>query len=102
MKYKRYIALCIAIGMSIIFMFIDQAVSTPIISNESHSFKESALLRFSYWNNQKKMTMRATIDMDDDSSLYKYINTDRPLNNTRYEPAMLVAIDSPYVIQRGQ
>jgi len=102
MNRKKYAIVLIIVLSSMAFMFIDQAVSTPIVSNESHSFKESALLRFSYWNNQKKMTMRASIDMDNDSSLYKYINTDRPLHDTRYAPAMLVAIDSPYVIQRSQ
>jgi D-alanyl-D-alanine carboxypeptidase len=83
-------------------MFVDQAISKPTNQPTNTSIKENLSLRFSYRNNQNKLTMREHINVDDDSSLYKYVNTSVPLNDTTYIPAILVPINSPYVIQRSR
>lgn len=84
------------------FMFVDQAISKPANTPTDTSIKDTISLRFSYRNNQNKLTMREYINIDDDSSLYKYVNNDVPLDNVQYVPAMLVPVDSPYVIQRSK
>lgn len=84
------------------FMFVDQAISRPIHTITNTSIKENISLRFSYRNNQNKLTMREYINIDDDSSLYKYVNTNIPLHDNTYVPAILVSVDSPYVIQKNK
>lgn len=86
----------------VLFMFIDQAISRPINTVTDMSMKESLSSNFSYWNNQNKLTMQEYININDDNSLYKYVNTQAPLNDIKYVPAMLVSIDSSFVIQRSQ
>lgn len=97
-----------AIGVTILllsfvlFMFIDQAISRPANTITNLSMKETLSSNFSYWNNQNKLTMQEYINIDDDNSLYKYVNTQVPLNDIKYIPVMLVPVDSSYVIQRNQ
>jgi len=86
----------------IFFMFIDQAISRPTNTVSNRSIKENLSLNFSYRNNQNKLTLREYINIDNDNSLYKYVNTQVPLHDKTYVPAMLVAVDSPYVIQRSK
>lgn len=86
----------------VLFMFIDQAISRPIHAPTNTSLKDTLSLNFSYRNNQNKLTMQEHINIDNDNSLYKYVNTHVPLHDIKYVPAMLVAVDSPYVIQRSR
>lgn len=86
----------------IVFMFIDQAISRPIHTTNDISLKDTMSFNFSYRNNQNKLSIREHINIDDDNSLYKYVNTNTPLDDKTYVPAMLVPISSQYVIQRSK
>jgi D-alanyl-D-alanine carboxypeptidase len=86
----------------VLFMFIDQAVSRPAAIRTNTSIKDTFSLRFSYRNNQNKLTMQEYINIDNDSSLYKYVNSNVPLHDKKYVPAMLVPVSSEYVIQRSK
>ena len=86
----------------VVFMFVDQAISRPTNIFPNRSMKENISLNFSYWNNQNKLNLREYINIDNDNSLYKYVNKQVPLHDIKYVPAMLVAVDSPYIIQRSK
>lgn len=86
----------------VVFMFVDQAISRPIHTTSDISLKDRISFNFSYRNNQNKLTMREHINIEDDSSLYKYVNSNVPLHDKTYVPAMLVPVDSPYIIQRNK
>jgi len=104
MKKTTINTICIAaivIGF-VSFMFVDQSINRPTQIPTSVSLKDTVSLNFSYRNNQNKLTMQEYINIENDNSLYKYVNTEVPLHDTTYIPAMLVAVDSPYVIQRSK
>lgn len=104
MKKTTINTICIAaivIGF-VSFMFVDQSISRPTQIPTSVSLKDTVSLNFSYRNNQNKLTMQEYINIENDNSLYKYVNTEVPLHDTTYIPAMLITVDSPYVIQRSK
>ena len=104
MKKTTINTICIAaIVISFVsFMFVDQSISRPIHTPTNTSLKDTLSLNFSYRNNQNKLTMQEYINIEDDNSLYKYVNTQVPLDDITYMPAMLIPIDSLYVIQRSK
>lgn len=102
LQEKKSIYIAFAVCFFIVFMFVDQSISKPIYIPTSTSIKDTLSLNFSYRNNQNKLMMREYINIDDDNSLYKYVNNEVPLNDITYIPAMLVPVDSQYVIQRSK
>lgn len=87
----------------VFFMFIDQARTQKTISNPIQINNSTSRLTSWYnWNNKNKLFLKEYINLEDDNSLYKYVNKDKPLNDKTYTPLMLVDVSSEYVIQRNR
>lgn len=87
----------------VFFMFVDQArKDVPTPSTATIWTANPYLASRQNWNNKNKLFLKEYINLEDDNSLYRYVSSSNPLNDTAYEPAMLVDVSSDYIIQRSK
>jgi len=93
MKRRLEYMIMLLLILFFVFMFWEQSVIETKAENENIEY--STVLR--YLRNKNKIKMSNHINMEDDSSIYKYVNANNPLNNIKYEPANLLKVSIEYV-----